>query len=120
VTEVVLLDALYGADDVFSSWLLDPAPPSGSSGPRRFVDLYTCCGLPFERSHAMARAARDAAGDADAIVVDDEADADARLPVTLTHPVVFALVPTLHDAMPETYFRLVAQAAGFAPLAPPE
>jgi hypothetical protein len=119
VTEVVLLDSLYGADDVFSSWLLDPAP--GPDGPRRFVSLYTCCGVPFERSHAMARAARAAASERDErgeIAVDDEGDADGRLPAALTHPVVFALVGAPHDAMPQTYVRAAVQAGGFAPLVP--
>jgi pimeloyl-ACP methyl ester carboxylesterase len=120
VTEVILLDALYGADDVFTSWLVDPGPGPGPRGPRRFVGLYTCCGLPFERSHALARAAEKAGAGGegqDRVVVDDEGDADARLQTSLTHPVVFALVGAPHDALPRTYFRLAVEAAGFAPMA---
>ena len=69
----------------------------------------------------MARAARAAASERDErgeIAVDDEGDADGRLPAALTHPVVFALVGAPHDAMPQTYVRAAVQAGGFAPLVP--
>lgn len=129
VTQVVLLDALYGADEVFSSWLLDPDPVP--AGPRRFVDLYTCCGLPYERSHALARVVRAASDDGGSsapgtagVVVDDEphepeALAEASLARALTQPVVFALVSTPHEAIPRTYFRTTLDDAGLAPLPEP-
>ena len=105
VTEVVLLDALYGADDVFSSWLIDPTPGQ----PRRLVDLYTCCGLPFEHSHALARLIGSETHDGD--------DAD-DLAGTLTHPVVFALVASPHEDIPRNYFRQTIASAGFWPIRP--
>jgi pimeloyl-ACP methyl ester carboxylesterase len=108
LTEVILLDALYGADDVFSSWLTDPTP--GPGDPRRFVDLYTCCGLPFERSHAMARVL--GATSAVPVNVNDDEDV-ATLPPALTHPVVFALVAPPHEQVPRSYFRTIIESAGF-------
>lgn len=104
VHEVVLLDALYGADHVFTSWITDALEGSrdGDSAPR-FVDLYTCCGGTLERSRAMARAAGL-----------DRADDDTPQP-TLTRPVVFARVAEAHGALPRAYFRAIIEAAGFAP-----
>ena len=52
VTDMVLLDALYGADEVFASWAREAMDGLGRS--RRFVDLYTCCGGTLERSRTLA------------------------------------------------------------------
>ncbi|HEY1691852.1 MAG TPA: hypothetical protein VGG39_06805 [Polyangiaceae bacterium] len=59
VTDVVLLDALYGADAIFDAYATDAAHAADAdataSGPkRRFVDFYTCCGGTEERSRALA------------------------------------------------------------------
>jgi hypothetical protein len=54
ITEVVLLDALYGADEVFARWVGD----AGFDASRRLVDLYTCCGGTLERSRRLRRRRR--------------------------------------------------------------
>ncbi len=117
VTEVDLLDALYGADDLFSRWIeaqalrFDPRV----SDPLRFVDLYTCCGGTTEPSRALARrlgSELSRAGLAEAL-----SDDDVEAPVTasaLAHGVVFKRVPGPHGDLPRAYFRELLQAAGFA------
>jgi pimeloyl-ACP methyl ester carboxylesterase len=117
VTEVDLLDALYGADDVFSRWIeaqalrFDPRV----SDPLRFVDLYTCCGGTTEPSRALARRASSElsrAGLAGALSDDDlEAPVASR---ALAHGVVFKRVPGPHGDLPRAYFRELVQSAGFA------
>jgi hypothetical protein len=63
VTDVVLLDALYGADAVFDAFATEATASgrgavsafSGGTGPkRRFVDFYTCCAGTEDRSRALA------------------------------------------------------------------
>jgi len=105
ITEVVLLDALYGADEVFARWLRDP----GFDAPRRFVDLYTCCGGTLEHSRTLAALAHDAGRP----ILDD--DSDSELSDTLERPLVFKRVPRAHAELPDAYFRPVVAAAGFAP-----
>ena len=103
VSEVVLLDALYGADDVFAGWIDDRSRlfDPGASDALRFVDLYTCCGGTADGSRTLARRARDAltrAAMPDA-VFDDDAETDL-VPAMLEHPVVFKRVPLAHSALP--------------------
>jgi hypothetical protein len=101
ISEVVLLDALYGADDVFRSWVADG---------RRFVDLYTCCGGTLERSRALSGQA--GRGEA---VFDDDGDSDLDSGA-LSHLVVFKRVPAAHSDLPRAYARVVLENAGFAPI----
>jgi pimeloyl-ACP methyl ester carboxylesterase len=118
ITEVVLLDALYGADDVFSRWIRSQTPRFDPrvNDPLRFVDLYTCCGAAVERSRALAQSLRDSltlAGLASSVSVDDaEGPVEAR---ALAHAIVFKRVPGPHSDLPRAYFRQVVQEAGFAP-----
>jgi hypothetical protein len=108
VDDVVLLDALYGADDVFGSAV---------RGGVRLLDLYTCCGGTDGHSRALAAAlaptrdgtARDAKGDGgeghrSALIDDGDADLD---PTTLTHTVFFKRVPAAHARLPQLYARVV-------------
>ena len=104
LTEVVLLDALYGADDVFGAWVSDAL--RDPAGTRRFVDLYTCCGGTLAGSQALAWSAGVA-------VYDDDV---AWTPDVLAPRVVFARVPAAHRELPRAYFRDILQRAGFAPL----
>jgi pimeloyl-ACP methyl ester carboxylesterase len=105
--ELVLLDALYGGDDVFARW----AEPSFDAPRRRFVDLYTCCGGTLERSRALAGVA---AGRA---TFDDDGDSELS-PAALASPVVFKRVPRPHAELPAAYLGAILEASGFAPLAP--
>ncbi len=108
VDDVVLLDALYGADDVFGSAV---------RGGVALLDLYTCCGGTDGHSRALAAAlaaTRDAgAQGADGAMIDDgEADLD---PTTLTHTVFFKRVPASHARLPQLYARAVFHALGEGP-----
>jgi pimeloyl-ACP methyl ester carboxylesterase len=117
VTEVALLDALYGAEDSFSRWFGGQLRRFDGevAEPLRFVDLYTCCGGTAERSRGMARFAANALshdGLSRSLYDDDgpgEPDADA-----LAHPVVIKRVAAAHGDLPREYVRALLGAAGFA------
>jgi hypothetical protein len=112
VTEVDLLDALYGGDDSFLRWLSSEAArfDARTSGSLRFVDLYTCCGGTADRSRAMAERSRDVLARAGL----SRAFSDAGL---TDGAVVFKEVTEPHGDLPRTYLRDLVLAAGFAPLA---
>jgi hypothetical protein len=117
--EVVLLDALYGGDDLFAGWIEARAPrfDPRSDDAVRFVDLYTGAGGTAVGSRALADRARAMlghAGVASALFEDDgEGDLGADM---LRHPVVFKRVPLPHAALPAAYARVVFEAAGLAPI----
>lgn len=111
VREVVLLDSLYGAQDVFDDWLSHRADRA------RFVDLYTAGGGTLARSRAMARRTLDDPELRDR-VYDDDTDAPLD-PAALAHPIVFKRVPLAHAELPRTYVRPLLEAVGFARLNPP-
>jgi hypothetical protein len=122
VAEVVLLDALYGADNVFAGWIQDR---SRRLDPRaddavRFVDLYTCCGGTADASRNLARRTRDVLSRAAMAhaMFDDDSD-DELLASMLQHPVVFKRVPLPHSALPGAYVRAVVESAGFARIPAP-
>jgi hypothetical protein len=108
VTEVVLLDGLYGADPVFDAWVGDAVEHLDAT--QRFVDLYTCCGGTLERSRALAGRARALSGPSSQEIFDDDGDFELDRS-TLTRPVVFKRVPRAHGALPEAYLRPVLEAA---------
>jgi hypothetical protein len=116
ITEVDLLDGLYGAEDVFYRWLREGItqfdPRIG--GPRRFVDLYTCCGGTLERSREMANQARAeaVASGSEGALYDDDSDLDLREDV-LAHPIVFKRVPRAHGELPRAYAQALIASAGF-------
>jgi hypothetical protein len=111
ITEVDLLDALYGGDDSFLRWLSSEAArfDARSSGSLRFVDLYTCCGGTADRSRAMAERSRDVLARAGL----SRAFSDAGI---TDGAVVFKEVTEPHGDLPRTYLRDLVLAAGFAPL----
>jgi hypothetical protein len=120
VTEVAMLDALYGGQDVFARWIANDALrfDSRMSGGLRFVDLYTCCGGTAAPSRSMVGRARDilgAVGLADG-VRDDESDSDLDAG-DLTVPVLFKRVRQSHAELPRTYVRALLESAGFARIA---
>ncbi|MBV9947155.1 MAG: hypothetical protein JOZ69_09930 [Myxococcales bacterium] len=121
IREVVLLDALYGAEPPFATWVeraiqgFDPRTPAP-----RFVDLYTCCGGTLERSRSLARAGQATAARAGwggAVLYEDEAAELA--PAELEHAIVIRRVPRPHGDLPGAYVRPILEKAGFPPLAPP-
>ena len=83
VTEVDLLDALYGADAVFARWVQAQAPRFDPrvSDPLRFVDLYTCCGG-TSRAVASPGAARRQLRSRRAGLAERLSDDDVEAPVT--------------------------------------
>jgi hypothetical protein len=116
ITEVDLLDAYYGADDVFTSWALDAV--AQFDGSRRFVDIYTAGGGTLERSRAAAKLIRKAPG-AGSMLLDDDGDADLSED-ELAFPVVVKRVPRSHAELPRAYFRALVEAAGFVRLSSTE
>jgi hypothetical protein len=117
VTEVDLLDSLYGADDVFLRWIESQAPRFDPrvSDPLRFVDLYTCCGGTADKSQALAQRVTDSfvpAGLGETLFLGDV----AALPdaFALAHGVVFQRVAEAHSDLPHAYFSELVRAAGFA------
>ena len=117
ITEVDLLDALYGADDVFLHWIrtqrerFDPRVNDGL----RFVDLYTCCAGTADASRALAASATailQSAGLGGKVAFDGGEGALDR--AVLTHPVVFRRVPEAHGELPRAHLRELIEAAGFA------
>ena len=117
VTEVDLLDALYGADEVFLRWMRSQARRFDPrvSDPLRLVDLYTCCGGTADRSRALAQQASESFSLAgvSGVFWDDDAETPAS-PDALAHGVVFKRVPGPHGDLPRTYMRELVHAAGFA------
>jgi hypothetical protein len=112
VTELDLLDAFYGADEVFHGWVSDAL----AGGALRFVDLYTGgggSGGTKQRSRQLAADAHAMAGAYGDLVYDDDSEVD--LPeAALARAVVFKRVPREHADLPRAYVRSLVQAAGFA------
>jgi hypothetical protein len=121
VTEVDLLDALYGGDDAFFAWLRSQGPRfDGRAYQRlRFVDLYSCCGGTAARSEALAERAgpwlREAGLGASLAQAETVTEEGVRaLPTLLAHGVVFARVPRTHSEIPGAYLGELVRASGFA------
>lgn len=113
ISEVDLLDGLYGADDIFEGWALDSA--ERFDGSRRFVDLYTCCGGTLERSRKLADLIRSRVGGAASAVMFDDDGEGEMTEKALAFPIVFKRVPEEHADVPRTRFRTLLEAAGIAP-----
>ncbi len=117
ITEVVLLDALYGAEGVFAGWIRDAPDRFGASGRGglRFVDLYTCCGGTAEASRALGRTAEEALGRDRSTPTIVRDDTESELTAASFEPsVIFKRVPVAHAALPRTYVRPILESAGFA------
>jgi pimeloyl-ACP methyl ester carboxylesterase len=117
VTELALLDAYYGADEVFRGWAtdaLDPIDPSEEE--RRFVDLYTCCAGTLDRSRALSveLGARQAAAAEGISTVFFDEDTGDLTDESLEARVVVARVPELHPAVPGLRFRALLEHADIA------
>jgi len=117
VTEVILLDALYGAKEVFARWIADDIARFDArvEARLRFVDLYTCCGGTSELSRSMEREVQEALAEAglpEEVYADDgDGELDAA---ALARPVVFKRVPRPHGALPRAYVGRLLEASGFA------
>jgi hypothetical protein len=113
VTELDLLDALYGGDASFFRWFeseitrFDPL----TSDSLRLVDLYTCCGGTADRSRALARRTQQALAAAGLSRSFSESALTGGA-------VVFKEVTQPHGDLPRTYLRALVLAAGFARRSP--
>jgi hypothetical protein len=117
ITEVDLLDSLYGAEGVFAEWVEQAVESDGAR--LRFVDLYTAAGGTLDRSRTLAALARRTAGGFMNLVHDDDRSpdlSDDALAQRLARPVVFQRVPVEHSQLPRAYVGSLVRAAGFAPL----
>jgi hypothetical protein len=117
VTEVVLLDALYGAEGVFERWIRDDIggfAPSRAAR-LRWVDLYTCCAGTAEPSRAFATTLEAPLAAVGGRATVDDGPGELA-PAILRDAVVFKRVPVGHSEVPRTYVRAIVEAAGFAPI----
>jgi hypothetical protein len=114
ITEVDLLDAFYGAEDVFADWVTH-ALDDGLDRGLRFVDLYTAGGGTLERSRALANLAQRSARGFEGVLTDDDGDREPS-ERQLARPIVFKRVPQQHSELPRAYVGSLVRAAGFAPL----
>jgi pimeloyl-ACP methyl ester carboxylesterase len=120
ITEVVLLDALYGAEEVFARWIQDDIRGFAARGDSRlrWIDLYTCCAGTAETSKGLAHLLA-----APLLEVGERLDLDDGAgdlsSAALANPVVFKRVPVGHSEVPRTYVRAIVEAAGLAPLRAP-
>lgn len=120
VSEVDLLDALYGGQDVFTGWIADDAARFDSriSGGLRLVDLYTCCAGTLASSRSMARRVGDILADVGLTGSVREDDSGSDLDASdLAAPVLLKRVSRAHADLPRTYVRALLEAAGFARIA---
>ncbi len=117
VTEVDLLEALYGADEVFFRWMQSQLPrfDARAHDALRFVDLYTCCGGTSDPSRILADrvAGALAVTGLSGSLWNDDHEADIG-PAALTHPVVFQRVSGLHAELPRTTSGSSSRRQGFA------
>jgi hypothetical protein len=117
ITEVDLLDSLYGEQPTFDGWMQSSLARFATGRPDelRWVDVYTESGGTAANSRAMAASAQawlDDAGLAASYFDDDTTDTlDAA---TYAHPVIFKLSGLTHDEVPQYYFGELARASGFA------
>jgi hypothetical protein len=116
ISEIDLLDAYYGADEIFRSWALDSV--ERFDGSRRFVDLYTCCGGTVGRARDLVALLTSEDGSS-AMLQDDDGE-DELDQASLAFPVVLKRVPREHQDLPRAYVRSLVEAAGFAPIHEPE
>jgi len=121
ITEVDLLDALYGGQNIFARWIAEDAMRFDARimSPLRFVDLYTCCGGTLGSSRSMVGRVSDILGPVGLVRSVRDDDGDSELDgEDLTAPVVFKRVRRAHADLPKAYLRALLEAAGFAQISP--
>jgi hypothetical protein len=112
VTELYLLDSLYGEQDQYASWmqsevdLITQVPPMA-----RFASVYTLTGGTLANSQAMADQTRNWLAQAGATpdVVQDDRTTSTWTPDQFAHGALFKRSALAHDNVPRFYFgRLLA------------
>jgi hypothetical protein len=117
VTEVDLLDSLYGETPTFYGWVtsniarFDPT----RADELRWMDIYTSSGGTEANSQDMAASAAEWLADAglEGSLWNDETT-DTLDAATYEHPMIFKLSALSHDGVPAYYVKELAMASGFA------
>jgi pimeloyl-ACP methyl ester carboxylesterase len=111
VSEVYLLDSLYGSSADFEAWIRQDLPAlSGSLPKRRFASVYTDGGGTLTNNQSLARAAAAFVPDP-AVLIDDRTTATWPLE-TYHHGLLFKRSMLTHDAVPRYYFQTLVTTSG--------
>jgi hypothetical protein len=100
VSEVWLLDSLYGETDQFDTWVTSDLDSIGAAA-RRFAAVYTATGGTLANSQAMATRA---AGWVDASSLVDDRTTATLSTTAFQHGLVFKRTGLSHDGVPRYYF----------------
>jgi hypothetical protein len=102
VSEIFLLDSLYGATADFDAWVqADPDSLAGDAPTRRFADIYTTYGGTLANSQAMASRA---GGWVDASALANDPTTSTWSLDHFRHGLVFKHSSLAHDSVPRYYF----------------
>jgi hypothetical protein len=101
VTEIWLLDSLYGNTADFDAWVTADLA-SFELATRRFATVYTAGGGTLANSQAMATRAAGWVGDGGALV--DDRTTATWPPATYHHGLLFKQSALTHDGVPRYYF----------------
>lgn len=111
VSELYLLDSLYGNSPDFEAWIRQDLPAlSGSNPRRRFASIYIDGGLTLTYSQALAKAAAAFIPDP-AVLIDDRTTTTWPLE-TYHHGLLFKRSMLTHDAVPRYYFQTLIATSG--------
>ena len=117
ISEVYLLDSLYGNSSDFETWMRsDLGSFSGSAPQRRFASIYTDGGGTLANSQALATVVRGFLPDP-GVLVDDRTTATWP-PATYGHGILFKRSALAHDAVPRYYFGTLLSTSSLAPQHP--
>ena len=105
ISEVHLLDSLYGLSSDFEAWALsDTAGLTGSPPRRRFADVYTTSGGTLANSEALADRARTWVPGMPDVFIDDRTTA-TWTEDRFRHGLLFKHSALSHDGVPRYYFE---------------
>lgn len=114
VTELVLLDSLYGSTDAFDGWVRSRVAAAAfgpGAGGARFASLYTDTGGTEANNRAMAARVAGwlAAANATALMLDDDTLGPLRPGDVGAHPIIFKRSPLTHDDTCRAFFAQLLQ-----------
>lgn len=111
VSEVYLLDSLYGNSADFEAWIRQDLPGlSGAVPRRRFASIYIDSGGTLANSQALAKAAAGFVIDP-GVLIDDRTTVTWPLE-TYHHGLLFKRSMLTHDAVPRYYFQTLIATSG--------
>lgn len=113
ISEVYLLDSLYGKSDDFESWMRrDLGSFAGTAPRRRFATVYTDGGGTLANNQTLATKARSFVPDT-SVLVDDRTTATWPT-VTYGHGLLFKRSALTHDGVPRYYFGTLLSTSSLA------